>query len=369
MKAALFSPVRYNGPSAGTGWPIAGSIYSAETAEQSMNSALAQFQLADEAGFDWVTVAEHHYAPFSLTPNPMVLAGALTQVVRRAKIALLGATVPILNPIRVAEEFAMLDTMSGGRVVAGMLRGSPNEYATYNINPAESRERFEEALMLIRMAWTETEPFGWQGRYYEYRTVSIWPRPVQQPHPRIFMSGSSPESGEFAARNRIGLGLAFTNVPLAKAAVAHYRAHAERAGWIPTADDIVYRVLFHVADTDEQAIEEFSAAAKAAPRASLTMANKNLETAVDASGYYGRDRDTQRERLMPTDLKESIALGRVLIGSPDTVIRQIEIIHRELGAGILDLTIANDLGDRTLHSIELVGRKVLPRIRDMGRVE
>src|SRR5262249_46656314 len=154
-----------------------------------------------------------HYAPFSLTPNPMVMAGALTQAVKRAKIALLGADIPILNPVRVAEEFAMLDTMSGGRVVAGMLRGTPNEYVTYNINASESRGRFAEALEMIKMAWTEEEPFGWQGRYYEYRTISIWPRVVQKPHPKIYMSGSSPESGEFAAQNRVGLGLAFTNVP------------------------------------------------------------------------------------------------------------------------------------------------------------
>src|SRR5205814_2271800 len=80
-----------------------------------------------------------------------------------------------------------------------------NEYVTYGVNPAESRERFEEALQLIVRAWTEPQPFGWQGRYYEYRAISIWPRPVQQPHPPIYMSGSSPESGEFAARLRIKL--------------------------------------------------------------------------------------------------------------------------------------------------------------------
>ena len=115
-------------------------------------------------------LAEHHYAPFSLTPNPMVMAGAVTQRVRRAKIALLGANIPILNPVRVAEEFAMLDVLTGGRVVAGMLRGTANEYVTYGTNPAESRERFEEALQLIVRAWTEPQPFGWLGRYYEYRS-------------------------------------------------------------------------------------------------------------------------------------------------------------------------------------------------------
>jgi len=214
MKAAFFSPVAYGG-TASEGWPVPADKYSDEAAENSYNSAIARFRLADETGWDWVTVAEHHYSPFSLTPNPMLLASALTQVVRRAKIAVLGPTIPMLNPVRVAEEFAMLDTITGGRVVAGLMRGTPNEYVTYNINPEESRERFQEALQLIRMAWTEPQPFGWQGRHYEYRSLSIWPRPVQKPHPPLYMSGSSPESGAFAARNRIGIGFAVTTLPLA----------------------------------------------------------------------------------------------------------------------------------------------------------
>src|SRR5438045_6937602 len=135
----------------------------------------------------------------SMTPNPMVMAGALASRVKRARIALLGATIPILNPVRVAEEFAMLDTLTGGRLIAGMLRGTSNEYVTYATNPAESRERFEEALDLIVRAWTEPQPFGWQGRHYEYRAISIWPRPVQQPDPPVNLPGSSPEAGEQAA--------------------------------------------------------------------------------------------------------------------------------------------------------------------------
>src|SRR5512146_951828 len=155
MKAALFSPCTYPGPTARGGWPAPTTVYSSEIAQQVLEAAVAHSRLADEVGFDWITVAEHHFGPFCITPNPMVLAGGLTQAVKRAKIALLGADVPILNPVRVAEEFAMLDVMSGGRLIAGMLRGTPNEYVTYNVNPAESRGRFEEALQLIRMAWTE----------------------------------------------------------------------------------------------------------------------------------------------------------------------------------------------------------------------
>ena len=206
-----------------------------------MDAAFEQFQLADELGFDWITLAEHHYAPLSLTPNPMVMAGAVSQRVRRAKIALLGANLPSLNPVRVAEEFAMVDVLTRGRLVAGMLRGTATEYVTYGTNPAESRERFEEALQLILKAWTEPQPFGWLGRFYEYRTVAIWPRPIQQPHPPIFMSGSSPESGELAARHRLHLGLAFTTVPLAREAARYFREQAAAAGWEPTPDHLLYR--------------------------------------------------------------------------------------------------------------------------------
>src|SRR5262249_7592076 len=154
-----------------------------------------------------------------------------------------------------------------------------------------------------------------------------------------------------------GLGFAFTNVPQAKKAVAHYREHAARVGWTPTADDVIYRVLVHVADTDEQALDQFNTAMQSGPRTGLTMANRTLEGAVADAGYYGRDRDAQRERLMPRGLKESIDVGQIALGSPDTVVRQVETIWRELGAGIIDFTIAHDMGEKTLHAIELLGSK------------
>ena len=363
MKAALFSALRYQGPSENVGWPVASTVYSHEAAHKSLQQALDQFQMADELGFDWVSVAEHHYAPFSLTPNPMILAGALTQVVKRAKIALLGATIPINNPIRVAEEFAMLDALTGGRIVAGMLRGTPNEYVTYNVNPAESRARFEEALQLIKRAWTSTEPFGWLGKYYEYRSVSLWPRVVQTPHPKIYMSGSSPESGEFAAKNRIGLGFAVTSVPVATEAADHYREQCRRFGHEPEPEDIIYRVGVHVAETDDAAIEDFTEAMQTGPKGSLTMANRALESAIAATGYYGRDAEAQRNRLMPVGLRERVEEGRILLGSPATVLRQIETIRRDLGAGVLDLTVTHQMGAKTNRSIELIAEKILPVIR------
>jgi alkanesulfonate monooxygenase SsuD/methylene tetrahydromethanopterin reductase-like flavin-dependent oxidoreductase (luciferase family) len=365
VKATLFSRVPYMGPAPASGWPVPAVSWSPGAALASVEAALEQFQLADELGFDWITLAEHHYAPLSLTPNPAVMAGAVSQRVRRARIALLGANLPTLNPVRVAEEFAMVDVLTGGRLVAGMLRGTPTEYVPYGTNPAESRERFEEALELVVRAWTEPQPFGWLGRYYEYRTISIWPRPVQAPHPPIFMSGSSPESGELAARHRLHLGLAFTTVPLAREAARHYRQQAEAAGWHPTSDHVLYRLPVHVADTDEQALRDLETSPAAAGPAAYTASNRAVNEAVASAGYFGRDAAIQRGRLQHRALQERIELGQLLVGSPETVLAQIRAIRRELDAGILDLNFLAVSRDTILRSIELFGSKVLPRIREL----
>lgn len=361
MKASLFCNAQYMGSAPHDIWPLTGKYYDPKVGVESFQIALDQFRLADEFGFDWVTVAEHHYSPASLSPNPMVLAAALCQVVRRAKIAILGPTVPILNPVRVAEELAMIDVMSGGRLVAGMMRGAPNEYMAYNINPAESRERFAEAVDLIRRSWTEQEPFGWIGRYYDYPAVSLWPRPVQNPHPPMFMSASSPEAGEFAARNHMGVGFAFTTVPNAKKSVTHYRNCARAAGWEPAPENVIYRAHFHIAETDEQA---FADMATLPPRVDLTLNNKALKEAVSKSGYYGADIEGQTQRSATRQLAERIELGQIIVGSPETAIKQVRRIRDELGAGVIDLFVGVQLGERTMRSIELFGSKVLPHVHE-----
>ena len=133
-------------------FPFPPGLYDPEVGAQSLESALNNARLADELGFDWVSVSEHHYGPGIMTPNASVWAGALTQVVKNAKIALLGPIVSINNPVRLAEEIAQLDMMSGGRLVVFMLRGTPNEFNTYYVNPAETRERAQEAIKLIERA-------------------------------------------------------------------------------------------------------------------------------------------------------------------------------------------------------------------------
>src|SRR3546814_9274396 len=115
----------------------------------SIERTLTLCEKADALGFDWVSVSEHHYAPYMMTPNPAVMAAALTQRVKRAKIELLGPLVPLSNPVRLAEELAMLDAMSGGRLVVLFLRGTPNEHHTYDTPAEKTRGMPQEGIDLI----------------------------------------------------------------------------------------------------------------------------------------------------------------------------------------------------------------------------
>jgi alkanesulfonate monooxygenase SsuD/methylene tetrahydromethanopterin reductase-like flavin-dependent oxidoreductase (luciferase family) len=178
----------------------------------------------------------------------------------------------------------------------------------------------------------------------------------------MYMSAASPEAGEFAARNHLGAGFAFTTVPIAKKAVTHYRACAAEAGWEPTDDHVIYRPLFHVADTDEQA---FADMATLPPRMNLASQNKGISDAILKSVYYGSDVVGQRQRNARRELGERIELGQVLVGSPDTVFKQVKRIREELGAGVVDLVVGVQLGEKTMRSIELFGTKVLPRIKEL----
>ena len=179
MKVSFFETVRYRAP--GTTpreWPVPSGAYDRDAGAQAYQGMIERLEYVEELGFDWVSVSEHHYSPRILTPSPVVSAAYIAARLRKIKVALLGPIVPQSNPVRVAEELAMLDNLAEGRLVVGLLRGTTNEYLTYDLNPKEARERADEGMELILSAWTEPQPFGWQGRYFQFRTVSVWPRPL-----------------------------------------------------------------------------------------------------------------------------------------------------------------------------------------------
>jgi alkanesulfonate monooxygenase SsuD/methylene tetrahydromethanopterin reductase-like flavin-dependent oxidoreductase (luciferase family) len=366
MKASYFVSLPYGGAGEPvTRWPVPNRLFDPDRAVHVAASRMEHVALADELGFDWVGCAEHHYSPGSLASNVSAVAAAITQRTSRARVCIMGALLPLNNPVRVAEEYALVDTLSGGRLVAGLLRGAPYEYLVYNIPPAESRARFEEAWELVLRAWSDTEPFGWEGTHYHFRNVSIWPRPVQQPLPPIFISGSSRESAEFAARKRIGLGLAFTNLNAAKPAAQYYFQQAAEQGWQPRPDQVIYGHLpVYLADSDEEAF------ASARPRVEGSHLNPGMLKAnrlVAESGFFGPRNPELLRRFQtmgtggPLSLEQQIQLGTLLCGSASTVVQQVARIRDELGAGVISVNFETGHDEETTQAtMRRFAQDVLP---------
>ena len=169
-----------------------------------------------------------------------------------------------------------------------------------------------------------------------------------------------------AARNHLGVGFAITTLPLAREASRHYREQANLVGWDPTPDDIVYRIGITVAETDQEARENFEASTASAAR--FGLGTPTLNQAVAQAGYWGRDPRGQpggHRRYGITGLDDRIELGQILVGSPDTVLSQMKRIHDEVGVGVFEVIIAVPEHEQVMRSIELFGAKVIPRLKEM----
>jgi alkanesulfonate monooxygenase SsuD/methylene tetrahydromethanopterin reductase-like flavin-dependent oxidoreductase (luciferase family) len=358
MKVSFFETARYCAPQPlPPEWPVPSGAYDPEAGARAYRGMVERLRYVEELGFDWVSVSEHHYSPRILTPSPIVSAAYLAAQLRRITIAVLGPIVPHSNPVRVAEELAMLDTLAQGRLVVGLLRGTTNEAMTYDLNPQEARERTDEGMELILRAWAEPQPFGWQGRHFRYRTVSIWPRPLQQPHPPTFALGTSRESCEFAAGHHLGCGVSYGPFEVMARATRYYREQCARHGWQPAPEQIIYRANMLLAETDEEAQALLRQQPRTGPFAMRAGVRDAIVT-IETRNIAGEARAPNVGGALPT----------TFVGGPDTVVEQVRRCRDVVGAGVLDLSLhppgSADL-DPLMRALELFGKKVLPRIRDI----
>jgi alkanesulfonate monooxygenase SsuD/methylene tetrahydromethanopterin reductase-like flavin-dependent oxidoreductase (luciferase family) len=360
MKVSLLANPSYLDKRFPPGWPVPPRGWDPELGTSSMQRIFEVYDAAVELGFDWLAVSEHHYFPSLLGPNPNLIAASLAVRYPTVGVAVLGAVLPQVNPIRVAEEYATLDALSGGRLIAGMFRGLPNEFIAYGTNPKEARAMFDEAFELILRAWEEPEPFWWEGRYYRYPMVSVWPRPVQLPYPPIVVSGTSPASAAFAGARRLKLGLTFLIGPeRAGEMVQIYRRAAAEAGWEPTPEDVLYRARVYVADTDAQAVEDSRQyelgdfQGPLAPPPAKQAAQAAIMKEVFGGAAAGAK--VPGKGTMPE-----------YYGDPATVANAIRAESQRIGYGVLDFSFDSFHlpHEKALRSLELFGREVLPQLRD-----
>ncbi len=186
----------------GTVWvKLPNKHFDPEKGHKLYNRYLDELEYGEQLGFDAVSVNEHHQTAYGLMPSPIVTASALARRTKKVRIAILGSALPLRShPLTVAEEHAMIDVISGGRLISGFVRGIGAEYHTFGVNPTFSHDRFHEAHDLIVRAWTEPGPFAFQGKHYNVQYVNLWPRPYQKPHPPIWIpSQGSKETIDWAS--------------------------------------------------------------------------------------------------------------------------------------------------------------------------
>jgi alkanesulfonate monooxygenase SsuD/methylene tetrahydromethanopterin reductase-like flavin-dependent oxidoreductase (luciferase family) len=346
------------------------SLYDPVEGRHIYNRYLDELVQAERWGWDGVCVNEHHQNAYGTMPSPNLIAAMLTQRTKTCQIGIIGNALPLrADPIRVAEEIAMLDVISGGRIISGFVRGTGMEYYSYNVNPTQSRDRFYEAHDLIVRAWTEPGPFRFVGKHYRYHYVNIWPRPLQTPHPPIWLPGlGSLETIEFAAKNRYPFMMVFSPVEQQRKAYELYRRLAEeKFGYEASPYQLGFCVPCYVAETNVIARKE------AEPHL-MWLFHKGLKTGPfgQPPGYISEPSlaAMMRSAIRPKSfdqltMDDLIDEGYCIVGNPDTVIEKLKYYTDRLHAGLM--VSGAHWGDmpeeKVRKNMELFATKVMPAFR------
>ncbi|HEX5325957.1 MAG TPA: LLM class flavin-dependent oxidoreductase [Acetobacteraceae bacterium] len=340
------------------------------------NQYIEDYIYAEECGADGIMLNEHHNAPFCMQAKCNVFASILAAVTKRVKIVLLGNPLPLAeNPVRLAEELAMIDMISKGRLVSGFVRGGGQEQLATGVNPAYNRERFEEAHDLVVKAWTQQGPFRWEGTHYQHRVVNPWAVPLQKPYPRVWIPGVlSKETVIWAAKKRYPYVALNTAIDATKTIWDLYSNSAAEAGYTAGPENFGYLIRVHVQDNEEKALKN--------ARQFMWMQGEFTGLAhpvwANPAGYFspsGRRNFVEfavgrakNPRGQPT-FEEQVANTMIVAGTPDQVIARLKTLIEQTRPGIMGMW-ANDgtvSAEDTRTCIRLLCQEVMPAIREHGK--
>ena len=349
--------------------------------QQYLNWNLDELDYAASLGYDGVGTNEHHQNGYGFPVSPSQTGYYLAKSTKDQAIVILGNTLPLYNPpIRVAEEIAFIDCLSGGRVVAGMPVGSPMDVAhCYGITPTQTRPRYYEAHDLIKQAWTRKGPFHFNGKYTKLRNVNVWPKPIQQPHPPIWLAGGgSVETWDFAAQQDYTYSyLSFGGRAAAKPLMDGFWETIDKAGKDTNPYRAGFAQIVFVGETDAEAEKLYLEHARYFYKKSLHVAQqfaavpgyvtqKSLKAAVkrgDGSNPFASAAgiDSVSWKHLVDDSK------KVIGGSPATVIDQLKDLASDLRCGhiILLMQLGSMDHELTKYNTRLFAEKVLPHVRDI----
>jgi len=356
---------------------IHSTLFDPRRAHHMYNDFMDELEYAAECGFDAVCVNEHHSNGYGLMPSPNLIASALARRTSDTALCVMGNSLALYNPpTRVAEEFAMIDCVSGGRLIAGFPVGTPMDTCfAYGQNPSMLRERYYEAHDLVLRAWTETDTFAFNGRFNQQRYVNIWPRPVQKPHPPIWIpGGGSVETWQWCAEmDHVYAYLSYFGYKAGQATMQGFWDEMGRLG----KDRNPYRAGFlqfvGVAETREEAYRLYREPAEyfygrclhVDPR--FAGAPGYTSEATQRAGVVGQVAQVARMRRFDTLAREMDAIvenGYVIIGSPDEVAEQLKEVATNLNVGHLMLLMQfGSMGkELAMYNTKLFAERVMPQL-------
>jgi alkanesulfonate monooxygenase SsuD/methylene tetrahydromethanopterin reductase-like flavin-dependent oxidoreductase (luciferase family) len=337
------------------------------------NRYLDEYMIADDLGLN-LLCNEHHQTATCLDVAAPLTAAILARQTSKGRICILGN--PIANrgdPIRIAEEMAMIDCISRGRLDVGFVRGVPYEIFAANTNPTQTVERLWEGIDLCVKAWQSVDgPFNFEGRFTHRRAINLWPRPYQTPHPAVWITGSSDLDNIKKAAAR-GYVFATFLQPHAKVKWMFdgYRSAFRDTG-LPGGGGTAYMPLVYTADTEEEAEKgarelTWYLAAKSEPQYRNPPGYVPVEFNVQAlKGTFVGRTDAMRQKSLEF-LKEE---GVIVYGTPDSVAAQIKRLY-DLVGGFDHLLMMQQAGwldhARTVKSMTLFAKDVYPQIQDLAR--
>ena len=338
------------------------------THEEAFREAFAEVELVEELGVDTVWLAETHFNPNqSVLTAPIVVASSIATRTKRLRVGMAVQVLPMIHPLRIAEEAATVDQLSQSRFEFGVGRGNNlSYYDIMGIDYGESKERFQEALDIILQAWSG-ETFSYEGKYNHITNATLSPLPYQKPHPKIRIAANSEDS--FGGIGRLGypifLGLLTMDVEDLKTNLKDYREEWRKAGHpgdAGDAGDINLRFPMYIAPSDEEAIEE--------PKEGIEAFFRRLRQAYESSkGRAGTEsaeiRQPRYDRLANVSY-EDVLQTRVLFGSPERVIDRLTEFQEQIGiTGITaDLNPGGLLPkEASIRTLKLMTQEVMPAFK------
>jgi alkanesulfonate monooxygenase SsuD/methylene tetrahydromethanopterin reductase-like flavin-dependent oxidoreductase (luciferase family) len=388
---------------------LSNEVYDPEIGADLYNRYLDEKVYIETMGFDGVALNSHHSTPFCMGGGAMNLEAAiLARITQKLKIVLIGNVLPIWDdPLWLVEELAAIDLISRGRLVSGWVRGTGRESVAHNAQSPYNWERYQEAHDFIIKAWTEPGPFKWEGRHFNYRYVNPWMRPYQKPHPQIWIPGVlSKSTVAWAAARRFPYVMLDSKLDLTARTFDYYREEADRNGFEAGSHHLGYMFKVHVDETEEKAYEtgrkfiegagnlfldgsrgvanpfaqnlpginprgnwlptaEFfhvqeSRGLAFAPPTAVGQGNVELEAPISPEEHEAR------RKAIFDGLLENFS---IIVGTPESVLPKIRHVLETVRAG--NIIFWDGDGDMThedtMRGIRLMGEKVLPAVREMGR--